>query len=81
MLHRYFEINEYIDRSNRKLLDVLLTPMEDAELEAIFEEMKVLERVNKRLQAGGVGDRELSLLEVRKLFHAVISKFLETDSI
>ncbi|KAE9046065.1 hypothetical protein PR002_g1893 [Phytophthora rubi] len=75
MIDRYFDIAELIDNSNPKLLDVLLTPREEVKLKVIFDWMKNFESVSKRLQAGGVGEKEASLLDVRRLFDAVIKDF------
>ncbi|KAG3133316.1 hypothetical protein PI124_g19744 [Phytophthora idaei] len=74
MLDRYFDIAGRIDHTDRKLLDVRLTPREKAKLESILGWMENLESVNKRLQAGGVGELEASLLDARRLFDAVVKK-------
>ncbi|OWZ16275.1 hypothetical protein PHMEG_0009948 [Phytophthora megakarya] len=69
-LDRYSDISVHIDLSNPKLLDVLLTPLEEAELATIY---------GKRLQSGGIDDPEASLLDARRLFDGIIKEFSSTS--
>lgn len=58
MINRYFNIAELMDNSNPKLLDVFLTPREETTLKVIFDWVENFESVSRRLQAGGVGEKE-----------------------
>lgn len=51
MIKRYFELKEFFDTSNERLLDVLFGPVEENNLKKLFKNLRSLERESKRLQA------------------------------
>eukprot|EP00644_Phytophthora_capsici_P000742 jgi/Phyca11/109141/e_gw1.16.689.1 len=81
MIDRYFRIYSKLDRIDDQLVDFIPTPRENVRLKALYEDLKNLESVNKKLQTTTV-----SLLNVRALFDhgikhypAAVVKLLQTS--
>ncbi|ETL86367.1 hypothetical protein L917_14199, partial [Phytophthora nicotianae] len=70
MIDRYFRIYSKLDRIDDQLVDFIPTPRENVRLKALYEDLKNLESVNKKLQTSTV-----SLLDVRALFDHVIKHY------
>ncbi|ETK79678.1 hypothetical protein L915_14486, partial [Phytophthora nicotianae] len=74
MIDRYFRIYSKLDRIDDQLVDFIPTPRENVRLKALYEDLKNLESVNKKLQTSTV-----SLLDVRALFDHVIKHYPGTE--
>ncbi|KAG3150381.1 hypothetical protein PC128_g23195 [Phytophthora cactorum] len=72
---RYFAIYSKLDRVDDELADFIPTPRENVCLKALYEDLKNLESVNKKLQTV-----MLTLLDVRALFHHVINHYPTTKT-
>jgi hypothetical protein len=56
MVQRYFEIVDFIDRSDIELDEACLTAREEVRLQAIFDDLKDIESINKTLQIESAED-------------------------
>ncbi|ETL77627.1 hypothetical protein L917_21431, partial [Phytophthora nicotianae] len=74
MIDRYFRIYSKLDRIDDQLAGFISTPRENVRLKALYEDVKNLGSVNKKLQTTMV-----SLLDVRALFDHDIKHYPGTD--
>ncbi|KAF4139214.1 hypothetical protein GN958_ATG03815 [Phytophthora infestans] len=74
MIDRYFRIYSKLDHIDGQLADFIPTPRENVRLKALYEDLKNLESVNKKLQT-----TTLSLLDVRALVDHVIKHYPGTE--
>ncbi|KAE9222005.1 hypothetical protein PF002_g15411 [Phytophthora fragariae] len=70
MIDRYFAIYAKLDRVDDELADFIPTPRENVRLKELYEDLKNLESVSKKLQTSSV-----SLLDVRMLFDHVMKHY------
>ncbi|KAF4132753.1 hypothetical protein GN958_ATG18051 [Phytophthora infestans] len=74
MIDRYFRIYSKLDRIDDQLVDFIPTPRENVRLKALYEDLKNLESVKKKLHLTPV-----SLLDVRALFDHVVKHYPGTE--
>ena len=70
MLKRYKEINEFINKSDPQLAEIIPTALEDLMIDKVSENMVDLESVTKKLQ-----DDSLTLSDSRALLNGLLSKY------
>ncbi|KAE9056617.1 hypothetical protein PF010_g31698 [Phytophthora fragariae] len=75
MIDRYFSIYAKLDRVDDELADFIPTPRENFRLKELYEDLKNLESVSKKLQTSSV-----SLLDVRMLFDHVMKHYHTTKA-
>ncbi|KAJ0390251.1 hypothetical protein P43SY_010766 [Pythium insidiosum] len=68
------EVIPRLERIDERIIDFVPTPRENAKLKGLYEDLKNLESVNKRLQQ----DHEVSLSDVRLLFAHVVEHYPTT---
>ncbi|KAE9181133.1 hypothetical protein PF005_g22991, partial [Phytophthora fragariae] len=75
MIDRYFSIYAKLDRVDDELADFIPTPRENVRLKELYEDLKNLESLSKKLQTSSV-----SLLDVRMLFDHVMKHYPTTKA-
>lgn len=74
MLSRFFELLPHLDQTDDEITDSLPSRQDTRVLQSLFEELKELEAVTKKLQC-----ENLTLSDVRTLFDFVLDKYPSMD--
>ncbi|KAG6614712.1 uncharacterized protein IUM83_04201 [Phytophthora cinnamomi] len=74
IIDRYFAVYRKVDCIDDDLADYIPTSLENVQLETLYDDLKNLESVNKKLQSASV-----SLLDVCKLFDHVVKIYHATQ--
>lgn len=74
MLKRFFELEEHLDTRDSELIPFIPSRKEAQDLRNFLLDLKVFEAVSKKLQ-----EADINLLDQRKLFDALISKYPRTE--